>query len=155
MKYEYDKEKLEKIVKCSLSISDVCRKLNILPVGGNYKTLKQKFIEYKIDTSHFTGRAWNVGARFRKFGKEYSLSEILVKNSPYTQTYKLKLRLFKEGLKLEQCENCKNTHWLEIKIPLELDHINGDNTDNRIENLKILCPNCHALTPTYRGKNKK
>ncbi len=65
------------------------------------------------------------------------------------------MRLFKEGIKKEQCENCNNTHWLNKKIPLELDHINGNNTDNRIENLRILCPNCHALTLTYRGKNKK
>lgn len=54
-----------------------------------------------------------------------------------------------------KCESCNLEEWLGNKIPLELDHINGVNNDNRIENLRILCPNCHALTPTYRGKNIK
>ena len=53
-----------------------------------------------------------------------------------------------------KCYNCNLTNWLGFNIPLELEHINGDNRDNRIENLILLCPNCHALTPTYRGKNK-
>lgn len=153
MKYKYIKEDLEKVVKESLSIAEICRKLNILPVGGNYRTLKQKINDFKIDISHFTGKGWNVGERFKKFGKEYSLKEILIKNSTYKSTYDLKLRLIKEGVKNEICEKCNNTHWFDLKIPLELHHINGDSFDNRIENLEILCPNCHALTHNYRGKN--
>ena len=155
MRYKTTKEELEKAVKDSLSLAQVCKKLNIIPAGGNYKTLNFKIEDWKIDKSHFTGKAWNIGKRFKKFGKEYSLNEILTKNSPYTNSHKLKLRLFKEELKEEKCERCKNTRWLDIKIPLELDHINGDNRDNRIENLRILCPNCHALTPTYRRIKKK
>ena len=52
-----------------------------------------------------------------------------------------------------QCECCKNVEWNGRPIPLEVHHINGDNTDNRLENLQILCPNCHALTENWRGKN--
>lgn len=80
------------------------------------------------------------------------LHEILVINSAY-QSNKLRKRLLKAGLKHHQCESCGQTEWLGTKIPLELDHINGDKHDNRLQNLRIICPNCHALTDTYRGKN--
>jgi hypothetical protein len=75
-----------------------------------------------------------------------------VANSSY-QSYKLKRRLREEGLKKEQCERCMNVLWNGEKIPLELHHINGNGRDNRLENLLLLCPNCHAQTKTYREKN--
>ena len=72
------------------------------------------------------------------------------------QSYQLKNRLFTAGLKLQQCEQCG---WAEKTsdgyLPLELDHINGDRYDNRLENLRVLCPNCHSLTPNHRGRNGK
>ncbi len=153
MKHRYTKEELEIAVNKSKSIASVCRFLNIRPIGGNYKTIKTKILKMKINTSHFTGRGWNVGLKFKPKEKQI-LSEILVKNSTFVTSYHLKNRLFDEGIKEKKCERCKRTKWLGKPIPLELDHINGDNLDNRIENLKILCPNCHALTPTHRGKNK-
>ena len=67
----------------------------------------------------------------------------------------MRKRLIIEGLKNHRCECCGLSEWLEEPIPLELDHIDGDHYNNMLENLKILCPNCHAKTPTYRGKNKK
>ena len=67
-------------------------------------------------------------------------------------THKLKLKLIRDGLKLEVCESCHLQTWLNQKIPLELHHLNGDRHDNRLENLKILCPNCHALTENHAGK---
>lgn len=78
----------------------------------------------------------------------------MVENCNY-QSFKLKQRLIKEKIKLHKCENCLQEKWLDNLIPLEIDHINGINTDNRLENIRLLCPNCHALTPNYRGKNKK
>jgi hypothetical protein len=62
-------------------------------------------------------------------------------------------RLIDEGIREHRCERCRRTEWEGQPIPLELDHIDGDRTNNRIENLRLLCPNCHALTPTYRGRN--
>ena len=83
------------------------------------------------------------------------LNEILI-NGSYYQSYKLKKRLFKAELKKPQCEICD---WCQKtndgRIPLELDHINGNCHDNRIGNLRVLCPNCHSLQPTHRGRNIK
>ncbi len=152
MKYKYDEDDLKNAVKKSKSIAGVCRILNIRPVGGNYKTIKQKIKKYNIDISHFTGQGWNVGLKFKPM-KKRPLSEILVENSTYTNSNVLRKRLFNEGVKEKRCEICMLSEWLGLPIPLELDHINGVNTDHRIENLRILCPNCHAQTPTYRGKN--
>ena len=152
---KYEKDVLTKIVFKCLSIAQVCRELNIKPHGGNYKTLKKYFNEYNINTSHFTGKGWNVGKRYRKFCKVAELKDILIENSTYTNTSSLKKKLYDEGLKKEICEKCGIDKWCNNKITFELDHINGNNLDNRIENLRILCPNCHSQTKTWRGRKKK
>lgn len=149
------KEELSKIVLESLSIAEVCRKIGIRPIGGNYRTLKRYFNELEIDTSHFTGRGWNVGGRFKYFGKKYDLDDVLIENSPYINGSSLKRRIINEGLKENKCEICGIIEWNGKSISLHLDHINGNNLDNRIENLRILCPNCHSQTETYCGSNSK
>jgi hypothetical protein len=153
MKHIYTKEKLEEAVKSSQSIAGVCRILNIRPCGGNYKTISYKIKHFEIDTSHFTGKGWNVGLKFKPC-KERPLSEVLIEDSDYLTGNKLKKRLFKQGLKEEKCEICGITDWNGKKLVLEIDHINGKNLDHRIENIRILCPNCHSQTPTHKGKNK-
>lgn len=154
MRYKYTKENIEEAVKKSLAIAGVCRELNMKACGGNYKTLYAKIKEWSIDTSHFTGAAWNKGINFKPFGKTYKLEDVLVKNSEYKSSNHLKKRLYAEGIKKKQCEECDITEWNNKKIIFELEHINGNNTDNRIENLKILCPNCHSQTPTFRNKKR-
>lgn len=69
--------------------------------------------------------------------------------------YKIKQHLIKNNIKEKRCENCQLTHWIDTEISLELHHVDGNNQNNDISNLKLLCPNCHSLTPNYRGKNKK
>ena len=155
MKYKHSKEELQDAVKNSLSIAGVCRILGIRPIGGNYKTLKSKFKKFKINTDHFTGAGWNTGDRYRPINPKKDLSEILTKDSGFMSGYYLKQRLFKEGVKDKYCEKCSNTKWMDQDIHLELNHKNGDNMDHRLENLEILCPNCHAQTENYRGKAKK
>jgi len=147
-------ENLKSAVKNSTSLAQVIKKLGLIPAGGNYSQIKKYVSEYKINTSHFKGKAWNKGLRGR-YMPHQPLSEILVINSNY-QSYKLKMRLFKESIKKPKCEECG---WAKIskdgRLPLELDHINGNNRDNRVENLRILCPNCHSLKLTYRARNMK
>ena len=70
-------------------------------------------------------------------------------------TNKIRKKLLRDGLKQYVCEQCGNTQWMNRPIPLEVHHIDGDKNNNQLENLQLLCPNCHALTPTYRGKNIK
>ena len=100
-----------------------------------------------------TGKAWNQGERFHKLIPPRKLSEVLVEHSTWVNSGSLRKRLIREGLKEYRCECCNRTEWLGKPIKLELHHINGIKDDLRIENLQILCPNCHAYTDNYRGKN--
>ena len=150
---KYNKEELEQAVKESKSISDVCRFFGIKPVGGNYHTIKNKIKLFGIDDSHFLGQAWNKGKKYKLYHKSRSLEDILV-NDSYYQSNKLKQRLIDSGIKENKCECCGLTEWLGLPIKLELHHVNADKFDNRLENLQVLCPNCHSYTEHYRGTNK-
>jgi len=153
MKHKYNKEQVQIAVKNSFSIAQVCRELKIRPSGGNYDTVKKLFKKWDINIDHFTGQGWNVGLKFKPY-KKYELKDVLIKNSPYRSTYSLKKRLIKEGVKKRMCENCFRETWINNPINLELHHINGDNTDHRLVNLLLLCPNCHSYTPNFRkGKS--
>jgi Zn finger protein HypA/HybF involved in hydrogenase expression len=150
-RYTYSEQELREAVKKSTSIRQVLEKLDIVPAGGNYQTTNRRIKKLNIDISHFTGQAWNRG---KVIGPKRPIEEYLIENS-VVQSFKLKGRLIAEGLKQHKCECCGITEWNGKPAPIELDHINGNNHDNRLENLRILCPNCHAQTDTYRGKNKK
>lgn len=150
----WDKNDLILAATKSKSIRQVLGQLGLRLAGGNYSQIKKYLALYKIDTKHFTGQAWNKG--MKGIGTpRLELKNILVKNSHF-QSYKLKKRLFDAKIKPKHCEECgwrKQTK--DGRLPLELDHINGDSKDNRLENLRVLCPNCHSLKPTHRGRNIK
>lgn len=152
-KNKYSNEEFILAVKENLSYASVIRQLGLYVGGSNYETVKRKIKELNLDISHFTGQGWNTGDRYRPVTSPKPLSEILILNSTYTNTNSLRKRILNEELKECKCEICNNTHWLDQPIALELHHINGIKDDNRIENLQIVCPNCHAFTDNYRGKN--
>ena len=141
-------------VRSSFSYAQVIEKLHLRVAGSNYDTVKRKINELHLDVSHFTGQAWNQGLRRKPLREPQPLSEILVEHSSFVNANHLRERLLKEGLKQRRCECCGNTQWNGQPIPLELHHINAIRDDQRLENLQFLCPNCHALTDNYRGKNK-
>lgn len=86
--------------------------------------------------------------------EKYSIDEVFVKNSPVTQKV-MRGYVERHNLIEYKCQKCGcDGTWQDGTIALEIDHIDGDNTNNELSNLRYLCPNCHALTVTYRGRNK-
>ncbi len=153
-KRSWTDEELIAAVKSKYSYAAVIKDLGLIPAGGNYVQVQYRIKALNLDTKHFKGMGWNAGMRYHTNARP-PLSTLLIKNSR-AQSYKLKKRLYEVGLKQPICEQCGwAKHAKDGRVPLELDHINGNRFDNRIENLRILCPNCHSLQPTHRGKNKK
>jgi hypothetical protein len=148
-----DEDLIRAVAECK-SVAKVLERFGLKPAGGNYIIIKKRIQELGLDTSHFKGSHDWARGRKSPFVRQRALEEIMVKDSVYT-TSMLRKRLISEGIFEHQCMSCGLDTWMGNKIPLEIDHINGDRQDNRLENLRLLCPNCHALTATYRGKNKK
>ena len=142
---QVNKQELEQIVKKSFSYADVCRALEVPPRGSYYTTIKKLIKD--LDISHFNKGAWNKGRKIKSASYQKApIQQVLIENSPHTNSGKLRVRLIKEGLKESKCEVCGCTE------SLELHHINGNHQDNRLENLQILCANCHRKTDNFRGK---
>lgn len=147
-------DELRAAVASSHGYASTLRMLGLVPAGGNYDLLKKRIRELEVDTSHFLGTRWSAGKSV-SYRAPLPLEQLLVKGR-LTSSHQLKTRLLREGLMPPRCELCG---WAEVsadgRLPIELDHINGDKLDNRIENLRILCPNCHSLQPTHRGSNHR
>lgn len=155
MKECYKKDVFENIVRESNSIAEVIRKIGLRVAGGNFNTISKYIQLYNIDTSHFSGQTWNKGMGLTDYAAINKFEDILKKGTSI-KTCTLKERLIAEGLKEYKCERCGNCGvWMGEKMTLEMHHINGDHFDNRLENLQILCPNCHSITDSYRGKRRK
>jgi 5-methylcytosine-specific restriction endonuclease McrA len=144
-------DQLAEVVRTSETVAQVLRRLGYVPEGGNYDYIKDQILKARLDISHFKGQRWRRNAT-KPVVPPTPLEELLVENRLVSST-SLRRRLIKAGLLRAACSKCERTKWLGQPIALELDHINGNKRDNRLSNLRILCPNCHAQTPTYRGRN--
>ena len=149
----YKKEILEPIVKSSFTIKEVLQKLSLRAAGGNYKAVNKYIKIHNIDISHFETNSDRC-KKMINFTKK-DISEFLIENSNSCR-YHLKKRLFEEGYLDNVCCLCgQDENWNGMKISLIIDHINGISNDNRLENLRIVCPNCNAGLDTFAGRNIK
>lgn len=129
----------------SSSASEAAAELDV-----KYDTYKKYAIKYGCFTTNQPGK----GISKDRDSSKIPLKEILEGYHPQYQSNKLRKRLLTEGIFIHECSNCTLTEWLGNPIPLELEHIDGNSSNNVLSNLTLLCPNCHSLTTTYRGKNK-
>ena len=144
--------KFETAVAQNTTIAGIIRAMGWgKPNGTLYRRFRRLVAERGLDISHMTGQSWSGGQALPT--RRRPLTDYFVKQGPFITSSRLRRRLIAEGLKSCCCEECGLEEWLGRPIPLELDHINGDPSDNRLENLRILCANCHALTPTWSHRN--
>lgn len=143
-------EELLNAVEAGGSISDVIRRIGLNPKGANFSHVKHHMNRLGVDVEPLKNSTIN-----RPGYKHYSDAEVFIENSSYRSNEGIKKRLISNGTKKRECDKCQLTEWNGEPIPLELEHVNGIPNDNRVENLSFLCPNCHAQTPTYRGRNYK
>jgi len=159
---KYTKELLEPVVASAHSIMECLKQLGLQMTGGNHSSIKKYIRHYDLDTSHFRGQGWakgqtqqdnpsvSAGSRAQKLTHAAAFSS----NGPgWLAGSKLYKRLVALGRE-ERCTICKTKEWMGKPLRLDVDHINGIPNDNREENLRFLCPNCHRQTPTWGNKKR-
>ena len=147
--WDVSKAEMEKLIEQYDSLGELMAHFGLKNHGGNYNTMVRRFNADNIDWSKFKG---NYGKGTLKPYR--SLDEILVEDCNFSRSH-LKKRLLKEGLLENKCDKCgQEPEWNGEKLVMVLDHRNGVNNDNRLENLRLLCPNCNSQTTTFAGKNK-
>ena len=154
MRRRYSDRDIIEAVRSSFSVARVLQILGLSPTGANYKSMQAHFARLALDISHFIGQA-HLRGKHHSWTPTRPLSEILVAHSDYTWTTTLKRRLLKEGLLVNRCYECAlPPEWRGKRLVMVLDHRNGDRADNRLENLRLLCPNCNSQQETFAGKNR-
>lgn len=142
-------------IKTSKSIRETILKLGLTETGSAYRIFKQRAKNLNINIDHLLGKGYLKG-RTHNWALQIPIEEILIIDSSYTNTTSLRKKLLKLKLVMDQCAECGLTsEWNNKPITLQLDHKNGIHNDNRLENLRLLCPNCHSQTDTFGGKNIK
>ncbi len=141
---------LREQLSCSNSLSELIQRLGLSPCRTSRERVVGALWQLGLDTSHF-----HLVRRDRNPGVKRPLGEYLCTGGPPIEGVNLRRRLVKEGLREERCALCGSEPvWRDKPLVLQLDHINGEARDNRLENLRILCPNCHSQTPTFAGRNQ-
>lgn len=135
---------LKAAIESSVTKAEAIRKIGLQVRPGNYETINKYIERLDIDTSHMVGKSHGSSVDSR----QRSLEEVLVENSDYSRS-SLKRKLLKNGLLENKCSQCGLEEWNEKPLVMILDHINGINNDNRLNNLRMLCPNCNSQTDTF------
>ncbi|MGW4510569.1 HNH endonuclease [Streptomyces sp. NPDC004393] len=154
---KWTREVLKPVVAASTSINEVVRRLGLDSVGGHQTNIARRIKAHGIDTSHFTSVVRTERMRYNQ--RRRTAEEILVEDTsayaPRVPSHRLRRAMREVGVE-ERCALCGiESVWLGEPLPLEIDHIDGNWRDNRIENLRFLCPNCHSTTDSYRGRGKR
>jgi len=154
MGWKYTEEVLRDAVSHSVSYVGVLRYLGVPEAGGSHTHISRTIKRLGIDTSHFTGQAWRRGLPSDRRKTPGERLVLRAPGSPRENGERLRRAMVELGIAYV-CASCGNRGtWLFEPMTLHVDHINGLYYDNRPENLRFLCPNCHAVTPTHAGKNK-
>lgn len=140
---------LRDAVAASSTAAEVVRRLGLVISGNVIPHVGKHVVRLGLDTSHFTGQGWAKGTRKRAADVRATLEPLLRRGTRITA---LRNRLIAAGLKEARCEHCEITEWQGQPAPLQVDHVDGDRRNNLLENLRILCVNCHALTDTWGFK---
>jgi hypothetical protein len=151
---EWTDEEIEEAFSGARSVADTLRRLGLDPLSRRgRRQVERRLAALGLDPGSLPGKRWARGTSPDRRASRRPLDEILVKDSTYRGSTHLKRRLLGAGLLEAACERCGIDEWGGRPLTLHLDHINGDRCDNRLENLRLLCPNCHSQTPTYCGRN--
>ena len=145
---------LKKAVRENVTMSSVLRDLQMRVNGGNFTTLKRRIKAHNINNEHWLGYGHLKGRQAYNKGQGPPLEEVMVKDSSYSRS-SLKRRLVDEGVLKNRCPCGQETRWKKQTLVLVLDNTNGLKNDHRLENLRLLCPNCNSQTATFAGRNVK
>lgn len=148
MKYDWSERRVRDAVNNSFNYCDTLRFLGVPVRGNNISTLKNNIKKYKIDIAHFTGRIYKRGPVTNQY---IPAQDYLGKSARHIQSGRLRRKLISEGIKDYKCDSCGISEWNGKEITLQLHHIDGDETNNQLDNIQFLCPNCHSQTVNYRG----
>jgi hypothetical protein len=156
-KYDWSRERVEKAVAEANCWFDCLEKLGVPKIGGNYRTLKGKIAEYGLDVSHFDYRL----AKTRN-GKHYKRQLINRENEEifsygaHVKTMNLKREYIRRVLNGDaHCEICGIRDWNGMELMFQIHHLDGNHQNHAVENLQLLCPNCHSQTDTYSNRKRK
>lgn len=149
--HKYTKEWLEELCADSYSYAEVLRKAGRAQAGGSQETLKKKIAEFNIDISHFTGQRWKHSPSFKE---KYTLENLFVNGTTTASNTTIRKYLLDYNLLEYKCSECGcDGNWRGKTLALQLHHKDGNHNNNTLDNLTFLCPNCHAITDSYGGKN--